>query len=802
MSTGPVRRWKWRIPLSLKFAVLLGGFVLAMALVIVMNFRTARSIQLDLFAVGESEFPRYAMASALLLQIERVTAGFEAAAQIGEGGFLQQNDAERVRFLSLLDRLVEVTPAAEAAPLAELRTRFDQYYRARRKVTEELLGSNVLRPEIAAQYQPVIGRIAVLESDVHGRVQELERARRNSLRRVLDQITSKTQDQIVRDLVVGAIASFLLILFAWHTARRIVVPIAALSRVTTAVAQGDFDHSAARIRQLGEDEITDLARSFDEMTRGLRETTVSRDYVDSIIVSMADTLLVIGADENILTVNRATLHLLGYRAEELIGQRAALIFPDVESIYVLATRQTLSGTLVRNAEKTYVAKDGRRIPVALSASILFSSAGQMRGYVCLAQDMTERKKTEEALRKANADLAEARDQALAANETKSQFLANMSHELRTPLNAIIGYSEMLLEDAADMGEQSFVDDLGKIRSAGKHLLGLINDVLDISKIEAGKMPLFLEEFEVVPVITEVAEMVQPLVAKNSNQLLLDVPDGLGAIRADMTRVRQVLFNLISNAAKFTKGGIIDLRVAREPAAEGERILFRVRDTGIGMTPEQLGKLFQPFTQAEAGTTRKFGGTGLGLTISLYFCKRMGGDLAVASEYGVGTTFTASIPVRVSEAPEEPPVPVPSRPAADEARTAPGAPGLVAPLVLVIDDDADSRELLARYIVRAGFRVETASNGREGLQLAARIHPDAITLDVMMPDMNGWDVLRTLKADPRLAGLPVIMISMLGEPSLQASGAAAFLRKPVDPSELLATLQKHIHADEDATLVAR
>ncbi len=257
---------------------------------------------------------------------------------------------------------------------------------------------------------------------------------------------------------------------------------------------------------------------------------------------------------------------------------------------------------------------------------------------------------------AREDALHARDAAESANRTKSTFLANMSHELRTPMNAIIGYSEMLIEEAEDLDEEAFIPDLQKIRSAGKHLLALINDILDLSKIEAGKMTIFLEDFRPADMIHDVVGTIQPLLEKNANRLDVRIADDLGEMRADLTKVRQTLFNLLSNASKFTEKGVITLSANRIPTEQGDRIRLSVSDTGIGMTEEQLGRLFQAFTQADASTTRKYGGTGLGLVISRKFCQMMGGDIAVESRAGIGTTFTVDLPAEVREAVEEIPPP--------------------------------------------------------------------------------------------------------------------------------------------------
>jgi signal transduction histidine kinase len=242
----------------------------------------------------------------------------------------------------------------------------------------------------------------------------------------------------------------------------------------------------------------------------------------------------------------------------------------------------------------------------------------------------------------------ARDAAEQADVAKSRFLANMSHELRTPLNAILGYSELLQEEAGDLGQNTFLPDLQRIHAAAKHLLALINDILDLSKIEAGKMELLAEPFDVAGLIRDVAATVQPLVQKNENTLDVRCAADLGQANTDATRLRQCLLNLLSNASKFTQKGTITLEAARAAASGRDWVTVHIRDTGIGMSPEQLQKLFQPFTQADASTTRKFGGTGLGLTICRKFAQMMGGDVTVESELGKGSTFTLQVPAQLAK----------------------------------------------------------------------------------------------------------------------------------------------------------
>ena len=397
-----------------------------------------------------------------------------------------------------------------------------------------------------------------------------------------------------------------------------------------------------------------------------------------------------------------------------------------------------------------------------------------------ARDVTERKRYEQSLQQ--------------ANRAKSTFLATMSHELRTPLNAILGYSEMLQEEAVERKlENEFGNDLGKINAAGKHLLALINDILDLSKIEAGKMEVFLENFDLAELIDEVASTIRPIIEKNSNTLQVECAPNLGVMHADQIKVRQALFNLLSNAAKFTTKGNVTLEAGRQSMDGSDWIVFRVADTGIGLSPEQIVKLFQDFTQADASTTRRFGGTGLGLALTRRFCQIMGGDVTVFSVPDEGSVFTIKLPAVVVKAPSE---------AAAEAGEIVKAPTEITggddietlpagSCVLVIDDDPVQRDLVERFLNKEGFSVRTAAGGEAGLRLARQLMPAAITLDVMMPDMDGWSVLSALKADADLRDIPVIMLTMVDDADRGFTlGAANYANKPVNRARLSQLLKKY------------
>ena len=434
---------------------------------------------------------------------------------------------------------------------------------------------------------------------------------------------SMRKQEVLFRRVTGYAAALTLLLLAiaaplqfWDM-RRLLSPLQELAAFTRKIGSGDLSERARVVRP---DEVGELTEAFNGMIDHLRTTTVSRNYVDDILQSMGESLIVVGMEGKIQTVNRATLDLLGYSAGELCGKPAA----------VVSTGEGAGGESVMSV---YRAKSGSEIPVLFSSSAL-RTLGESQGEIWLAQDVTEKKRAQE-------ELIVAKEAAEQASRAKSAFLAAMSHELRTPLNAVLGFSQLIQQELADRGIQDWDGDLEKVQLAGNHLLVLIQDILDLSKIDAGRMSLQMEDFDPSTVVEEVAGTAEPLAAKNGNRIHLDVKRAIA--HGDRVRFQQCLFNLVGNACKFTHGG--DVRIEAGPETDDRTNWYSVRviDTGIGILPEEMGKLFVDFSQLDASTTRKYGGTGLGLAISRRLSRMMGGEIEVESEPGRGSTFTLRIP---------------------------------------------------------------------------------------------------------------------------------------------------------------
>jgi signal transduction histidine kinase/DNA-binding response OmpR family regulator len=556
---------------------------------------------------------------------------------------------------------------------------------------------------------------------------------------------------LLRESVVPAVvATFIAAAVIGLLARRVT---AALGRTHDAM-EAEYERKLAqKTEELSQREI-ELRSTLENMEQGV--ALYASDY--KLLTWNQRFREFLNMPEEFFSRERSFIDYLRY-----VGQRGEFGDQDIEAVVKQRVEQ-----LKRKHSFERTRPDGTVLEV-------YRAPTPDGGFIAIYTDITEHKNAE-------AELTRAREAAETANRVKSEFLANMSHELRTPLNAVIGYSQMLQEEAKDTGQEDFLPDLAKIENAGKHLLGLINDVLDLSKIEAGRMTMYFEDVNIAGMIAEVRGIIEPLAAKNGNRFVVDCPASIGAMHTDVTKLKQNLLNLLSNASKFTTKGTIELAVSRGGSGAAETVSFRVTDTGIGMTPEQLGKLFQAFGQADSSTSRKFGGTGLGLAITKHFARMLGGDVEVTSEAGKGSVFTLTLPARAAEA---------APAATPEAKPAVSGDAEGAQTILVVDDDEAVHDLVGSMLGREGYRVLHARSGDEALAITRRERPDAITLDVMMPQMDGWSVLTSLKADPALSHIPVIMLTMLHEQAIALSlGASGYITKPVDWNQLSAMLKRH------------
>jgi signal transduction histidine kinase/CheY-like chemotaxis protein len=637
-------------------------------------------------------------------------------------------------------------------------------------------------------------KFAAIATDIKGMT--------NTVAGTTDQISKELYSDAARKkiiLAIGATIGLLLSIIATIlVSRSIVTPIKSVTNAMQQLSSGDTEVEVGyrdRRDEIGQmveaisvfrkNAIEKRAMEVENLEtekKNLREIAEARARLTDAIETISEGFSLYDADDKLVIFNSKYKNNFAADADII---KAGTTFETIAR--TAAERGKIDGA--DGSHETWLAKRIAQHRSASSTHIQHRSDGRWiqvserktaeGGVVATYADITELKQRE-------AELATARDAADAANQTKSSFLANMSHELRTPLNAIIGYSEILQEDAADKGDKEPIGDLQKIESAGRHLLGLINNILDLSKIEAGKMDVFIEPVDITALVKEVVSIVKPLTDKNENVVEVICPADIGSFRSDQTKIKQCLLNLMSNASKFTSKGTLTLAVAREGDSQ---VRFGVSDTGVGMTDEQLGRLFQAFSQADASTTKRFGGTGLGLAITKHFCTMLGGDVTVESSPGKGSTFTMRLPDQ-GVAPAAVELPAPAAAKADGRTT-----------VLVVDDDASVRGLLAKTLEREGYRVILAGNGIEALALAREHRPQAITLDVMMPQLDGWGTLKELKADAALRDIPVIMVTVLNERGMAIPlGAADFVTKPIDRQRLTAILREHCAGPSGASIL--
>ncbi len=683
----------------------------------------------------------------------------------------------------------------------------------------------------------LLDRLERLDDDITMRVGQLVEAEQSRMARLRDNVNAANRTSLILTTVFAVSAGLLAWLCGFVISWSFILPVREAQKFLGHVAAGDFARS---ISVPNRDEFGALGNSLNHMSRELhRLDTEQRRAVSELgrlnaqLTASVKQLTALGEVGQAISSSldmETVLQTIVSRAVQLTGLDSGSMYEydeRTEEIRLRAAENvdeemlaTLRATSIRKGEgaigRTVLTGEPTQVPdirddsyrTRLRDALIHAGyrallvvpllrEEQIIGALAVtrnepgpfAPEVVELLNTfagQSALAIQNArlfrDLAEKSRQLEVASQLKSQFLANMSHELRTPLNAIIGVTEMLHEDARDFQRDNELEPLERVLRAARHLLALINDILDLSKIEAGKIELHVESFAIAPLVADVVTTLGTLALKNRNRVLVECASDIGKMRGDQTRIRQALLNLASNATKFTEDGTITIRVQRIAEEGHPWVTMAVADTGIGLTREQMGRLFQEFVQADASTTRKYGGTGLGLAISRRFCQMMGGDITVESEPGRGSTFTIRLPAADTGS-----GPVGPQDSADPHAAGPQGE---TPTILVVDDDPTVREILERYLTREGFSVVTAGSGLDGLRLAREIRPAAITLDVMMPDVDGWTVLAAIKGDPALADIPVILVTIVDERSRGYSlGATDYMVKPIDRERLVGVLRE-------------
>jgi len=508
------------------------------------------------------------------------------------------------------------------------------------------------------------------------------------------------------------------------------------------------------------------ARLFDEIRR-------QKQYYETIIANSPAAIVVIDLDLNVTGWNPAAERLFGYSGAEALGRNIDDLVARNEEIHAEALRFSQEG-LTANPVRLIAKrsrKDGALVDVELMG-LPISIDGDKNGYLVIYHDITE--------------LQRARQEAIAANQAKSNFLANMSHELRTPLNAIIGFTRIVHRRGEGILPEKQLENLDKVLASSEHLIGLINTVLDISKIEAGRMDVQPTTFELTPLVDLVVSTSQPLV-RPGVRLVAGIPPDLPPLYTDLDKFKQILINLLSNAAKFTHQGEISVS-ARQNA---EMLSVQVRDSGIGVSPEAQDHIFDEFQQADSSTTRQYGGTGLGLSISRKLAHLLGGDLTMTSQVGAGSTFTLTIPICYSASPVTPAV---SKPLAALSRLARRQPASLPRQLLVVDDDPNVSEMISQLLDGMPYEIDSAADGQLALEAIQRNAPEAILLDLLMPGMDGFSLIAALRENPRLAAIPVIVLtakslSATERELLQDSVARVIEKQGLESTVLLDEIQR-------------
>jgi signal transduction histidine kinase/CheY-like chemotaxis protein len=568
-------------------------------------------------------------------------------------------------------------------------------------------------------------------------------------------------------------------------------------------------------------EVTDRIRGELNLETAVEDTRQSAGKLQSVIAQMTDGVIVFDSSGEVLKINRAAEDLLGeatfiFQPKQKKSKKKTPLITRLDGKTFPAGKYPWQSAIAKGRESVGVEMRVRRKAddeaiICVSAAPLLNKDGNVSGAVAVLHDVTENRKLIEELRDANRRLEE-------YNRLKAEFVANMSHELRTPLTAIIGFAQLMQMKMrkGDFSPENVDDGIQRILRNGRHLLSLIDEVLDLSKIEAGRLSLHLEHFDVPELVENTFSNLESLaLGKNLNYRLKVTGDFLFAY-SDPARIRQILLNLISNAIKFTDTGSINVELH---AADNEKWRVVVRDTGVGIKPENIEKVFERFRQVDGSYTRRVGGFGLGLSISLQLAKLLGGAIMVESDYKNGSTFTLTLPFEVPQAREtliavsgsqqqqqhqhqqsrEIFVSMETGEKEEENKVADVVAEDEKPLVLVIDDIPDSTRLLTETLENSGYRVVVAHSGSEGILLARKLQPIAVTLDVMMPGMDGWRVLQMMKGDSRLAQIPVVVVSIVdNKPLGYRLGASGYLVKPVEPANLLNTLNTVMTVPSETT----
>jgi PAS domain S-box-containing protein len=795
----------FRFPLRAKFGLLLAGFVVAMAVVVVISYGTSRRITSRLQAVEFSAIRQHSEAFHLIDTFQGISDRLDNAVKTGDAAWIDAAESEKSSFLVHVERLLPTLPEGAPGELVNISSTFTGYYDAAKRLALDQMtsdrqeGDGLSEAALAQRAQ----QVSMMEKQLLAGLNQLAILRARDIALSLSKTAREAQEQWLKAFITAVLSFAGLLMFLTMITRQIVGPIKSLSEVASRVAKGDFDHQI-EVPVHARDEVGELVTAFNDMNQGLIKTTVSKHYLDNIIRSMNDTLVIVGEDGEIKRVNRATLDLLGYELEEILGQPFDMIV-EGEAEGSATVRDLLDKGNPGNVEKSYLTRDGRSIPMAFSGSVMRDEEGRLQGVVCVARDITERKRAEMELQKAK-DAAERantklRDtnkhlekatiyakemaaQAESANAAKSEFLAMMSHEIRTPLNGILGFSQLLLEDERLLREQrDFVD---TIYGSGTALLSIINDILDFSKIEAGKMELESIDFDLLNVIEGIGDVLGPRASEKGLELSCFVdPDVPTRLRGDPGRLRQMLLNLAGNALKFTETGevTVEARLVDE-GPESATVRFEVRDSGIGIAKDRQAYIFDRFTQVDGSTTRRYGGTGLGLAICKRFTEMMGGTIGVESEEGRGSSFHFTITLPVQQKPKLD-LPLP------DTVDVKGMP------VLVVDDNCTSRRLLKELTRNWGMVPTCVAGGQEALSTleAAREAGDAFALaivDSRMPEMDGFTLVGRVKEMPGNENLAIIMLTSAGQVGDGARcrelGVSGYLMKPTKKSDLWDAIQ--------------